>query len=223
MSVVVGVSVVLSFISLIYLVRKKKGSLDWVPCTLQRYCSGLPSECCAAHWHWFWACEEWLICINPFLQCTYVRPGPKRSTVGLELAACVFGLIWWIPAAVTATVYGRRADSDGLVEEPARTAVWALSWSSLGLFTLASLLSLLRWLEHRQRGRRPAVVQLQPPPHFTSSAGPPSYEYSPGGYPTPMQPAPGAPPLNGQTYGCPQSQQYPAAAEPPSYCPNYAR
>eukprot|EP00887_Chlorella_sp_A99_P002158 scaffold21.g2158.t1 len=65
-----------------------------------------------------------------------------RIWLGLQALLLGFGSLWWIPAAVTTTVYGKRSDDARIPEESARTAVWGLSWAELGLF-LAALLATL--------------------------------------------------------------------------------
>ena len=40
----------------------------------------------------------------------------------------------WIAAATTGTIYGVRADNASVPEHDARTAVWAMGWSEVGLW-----------------------------------------------------------------------------------------
>lgn len=40
----------------------------------------------------------------------------------------------WIAAATAATVYGVRADNANVPQHDARTAVWAMGWSEVGLW-----------------------------------------------------------------------------------------
>jgi hypothetical protein len=106
------------------------------------------------------------------IQCWHVHRAPIRSLALWELGVALLRVAWWVAAAVTATVYGQRADDDGVPKEAARTAVWALAWVNLGLFVLSALLS----------GRTGKATAPQLRPDFV--AAPPA--------PLP-QPAPGVP------------------------------
>lgn len=148
-------------------------------------------------------------------------PRPKRSTL-LELFLCVFGILWWIAAATTATIYGQRADDDGLKEEDSRTAVWSLSWANVVLFSALSALQIIRYSSKPRKFRYPAppggmaggmaaeapsFTQMQH--HVAAPASPiPASPFMVSGYPT-------APPSGNSNSTIQMYSGYPFATEPP--------
>lgn len=108
----------------------------------------------------------------------------KRIWRGIEVLVLGFGLLWWIPAAATTNIYGRRSDDRGLPEKGARTAVWSLSWAEVALFAIALIVTVADCLRPRKK-RRPMEApdeeeeQLEPEEvsplvkQFCSPEGPP--------------------------------------------------
>jgi hypothetical protein len=63
----------------------------------------------------------------------------------------------WIAAATTATVYGVRADNASVPQHDARTAVWAMGWSEVGLWGLSTILA---FVSRRAAKRRMSETEL---------------------------------------------------------------
>jgi hypothetical protein len=150
------------------------------------------------------------------------RPGPLSA---VDATLCALAGVWWIPAAVVATINGQRADDDGLEEHTARTAVWGLSWAALGLFCILTLVQLAgRALESPKP--RPGPIQMAAPP----ATSPAVYAASPSpthisGRPVPASPflsyspvyAP--PPYPPPQYSAEPFVPIPMATEPPPFRP----
>ncbi|KAI7838643.1 hypothetical protein COHA_007570 [Chlorella ohadii] len=64
---------------------------------------------------------------------------------------------WWIAAATTGTIYGVRADNASVPEHDARTAVWAMGWSEVGLWALSAVLA---FASRRAAKRRMSETEL---------------------------------------------------------------
>jgi hypothetical protein len=136
---------------------------------------------------------------------------PRQKDWPFELTLSLFGVLWWIAGAITATIYGNRADSDVLREEDERTAVWSLSWVNVGLFSLLLGLEIIKCCFEPRKNRYPGPgipsggVQSEAPPFTHHVAAPPAS-------PIPASPfiVPGYPTSTIQMYG-----GYPLATEPP--------
>lgn len=100
---------------------------------------------------------------------TKLRPGYRTRRV-FEVLLVGFGIVWWLPFAITATVYGKQANNVDLPYKHWRNVVIGLAWSIFIIYTVQLVVVLLdwktypkepemphgRWLE---RGNGVAVVQ----------------------------------------------------------------
>ena len=99
----------------------------------------------------------------------------SKSNGLLEFIFLVLGLLWWIGGAITAMIYGQRADDRGLDHEAARTAVWALSWVNVGLLSLLILTHIWKWCTSRRKPATapPPIYFAHPPPTMGTTSGAP--------------------------------------------------
>ena len=125
-----------------------------------------------------------------------------------------FGLLWWIPAATTATVYSYRADDDALSEEGTRKAVWIMSWVNVALFAVLTVDGLLE--VRSAAARKPVFIpRSMPPPHaYAASSGPAA-----GVVELPVAGSSYYPPSNYEQSHSGVYGGYPMATEPPSMRP----
>ena len=165
--------------------------------------------------------------------CRKRRPTPPRPQFSpLDFALCLFGLAWWIAVAITATIYGERANNAGLGDEDARTSVWSLAWANVFLFSVLSAEQVMYYYSSRQKIRYPApprqttglgaTATATPLPQFSMAAPPagpiPESPFVVPGYPAaPSVYSSTVPNSSIQMYG-----GYPLATEPPPSSP-YSR
>lgn len=166
--------------------------------------------------------------------------GRSRHIPVCEVMACVLALCWWIAAATTATVYGKDADSwaaDNIGstntqdqqyavqlqnKEGYRTSVWAMGWANVGLFGVATLLTLFDCCTARKNP--PPVAQAYPQGAYVSSQPPqyqPAYQapYYAAGPPPGAYAAPPAGAYPPGAYAAPPSGYPPATGAPAGYPP----
>lgn len=142
------------------------------------------------------------------LQIAKLRPSWTNHSKW-ELFVSGAGLIWWLPFAVVATVYGVRATNEGLPLSYQRRNVWILAWTVFGCFCVNALVALFDW----NRSPKPVMVGTGSGPY-----GPPT---SPGGaYSQPPQDFNYSSPVYGQPVGMntySQQQPYPPPGNNPPY------
>lgn len=65
------------------------------------------------------------------------QPPSPPALADEATSVSAFAILWWIVAALTATIRGQQASDTGLPESSARAAVAALSWLVLAAFIAA--------------------------------------------------------------------------------------
>lgn len=85
---------------------------------------------------------------------TKLRPGYRTRRV-FEVLLVGFGIVWWLPFAITATVYGKQANNVDLPYKHWRNVVIGLAWGIFVTYTVQLVVVLLDWKTYPKQPEMP--------------------------------------------------------------------